>query len=109
MRTVSRSKNNRHDPKKEIIMHNRKTDFTGIADIAGIESDKLSENAAAGNSTMTGVSNEERHQLISEAAYYRAEQRSFEPGHELEDWLTAETDVERKLSSFAVENLRKHT
>jgi len=109
MRTVSRSKNNRHDPIKEIIVRNRKTDLTGISDVAGIESDKLSENAAAANSTLTGVSNEERHQLIAEAAYYRAEQWRFEPGYELEDWLTAETDVERKLSNFAIENLRKHT
>lgn len=27
---------------------------------------------------------------IAEAAYYLAEKRGFEPGHELEDWLTAE-------------------
>jgi len=27
---------------------------------------------------------------IAAAAYYRAEQRGFEPGHELEDWLQAE-------------------
>jgi hypothetical protein len=37
----------------------------------------------------------QRHALIAEAAYYRAEQRRFEPGHELEDWLDAELDIER--------------
>jgi hypothetical protein len=31
-----------------------------------------------------------RHALIAEAAYRRAEQRHFEPGHDLEDWLAAE-------------------
>lgn len=31
-----------------------------------------------------------RHAMIEEAAYYRAEQRGFAPGHELEDWLQAE-------------------
>ncbi len=109
MRTVNRSKNSRHDPINEIIVHNRKTDLTGIANAAGSESGRLSENAAAGNSTLTGVSHEERHQLIAEAAYYRAEQRSFKPGYELEDWLTAETDIERRLSNFDIENLRKQS
>jgi hypothetical protein len=39
----------------------------------------------------------QRHALIAEAAYLRAEQRHFEPGHEVEDWLAAESaiDVER--------------
>ncbi|WP_295447045.1 DUF2934 domain-containing protein [uncultured Thiodictyon sp.] len=32
-------------------------------------------------------------QAITEAAYYRAEARGFEPGHELEDWVAAEQDV----------------
>lgn len=37
----------------------------------------------------------QRRAMIAEAAYYRAERRSFEPGHELEDWLQAEAEVER--------------
>jgi hypothetical protein len=32
---------------------------------------------------------------IAVAAYYRAEQRGFEPGHELEDWIAAEKEVRR--------------
>jgi hypothetical protein len=27
---------------------------------------------------------------IAESAYYKAESRGFEPGHEVEDWLEAE-------------------
>lgn len=30
---------------------------------------------------------------IAERAYYRAEKRGFEPGHELEDWLAAEQEL----------------
>lgn len=30
---------------------------------------------------------------IEEAAYYRAKQRGFVPGHELEDWVQAESEV----------------
>ncbi len=36
--------------------------------------------------------------LIATAAYLRAEQRGFEPGHELEDWLHAEKQVRLSLS-----------
>lgn len=35
-----------------------------------------------------------RHRMIAEAAYRLAEQRRFEPGHELEDWLAAERALE---------------
>ncbi|HXU41589.1 MAG TPA: DUF2934 domain-containing protein [Burkholderiales bacterium] len=35
--------------------------------------------------------------LIAEAAYYRAQQRGFTPGHELDDWVAAETEVRRRL------------
>lgn len=35
----------------------------------------------------------ERRDMIATAAYFRAQQRGFEPGHELEDWLAAETEV----------------
>jgi len=33
--------------------------------------------------------------MIREAAYYRAERRGFTAGHELEDWLAAEEEVDR--------------
>lgn len=29
---------------------------------------------------------------IAEIAYYKAESRDFEPGHELEDWIEAERE-----------------
>ena len=34
---------------------------------------------------------------IAEAAYYRAEQRGFAPGREMEDWLEAETEVKSRI------------
>jgi Protein of unknown function (DUF2934) len=36
--------------------------------------------------------------MIARAAYFRAQQRHFEPGHELEDWLAAESEVDRRLA-----------
>ena len=35
----------------------------------------------------------ERRVRIADAAYFRAEKRGFEPGHELDDWLAAEVEV----------------
>jgi hypothetical protein len=35
-----------------------------------------------------------REALIATAAYYRAEKRGFLPGHEQEDWLAAERDID---------------
>ena len=40
----------------------------------------------------------EWHRLISEAAYYHAQQRGFEPGGELDDWLRAEREVRERIS-----------
>ena len=36
----------------------------------------------------------ERHRRISDLAYRRAEMRGFAPGHEQEDWLEAEREVD---------------
>jgi Protein of unknown function (DUF2934) len=41
-----------------------------------------------------------RRAMIAEAAYYRAEQRGFEPGRELEDWHAAESDVDSMPRPF---------
>jgi hypothetical protein len=37
--------------------------------------------------------NEARHAEIARRAYFRAEQRGFAPGHEIEDWLEAERQI----------------
>ena len=36
--------------------------------------------------------------MIAEAAYYHSEQRGFDPGHELDDWLAAESQVDAALA-----------
>jgi hypothetical protein len=45
------------------------------------------------------VSDEIRREMISKAAYLRAEQRGFTSGYELEDWLLAEREVDALLSA----------
>jgi hypothetical protein len=36
----------------------------------------------------------ERHDRIARAAYRRAQARGFEPGHDLDDWLEAEREID---------------
>jgi len=43
-------------------------------------------------------SREGRDKMIQEAAYFKAEARGFSPGHELDDWLEAEKEIDEKLT-----------
>lgn len=36
--------------------------------------------------------------MIAEGAYYIAERRGFDAGHELDDWLAAEAEIDRALA-----------
>jgi hypothetical protein len=47
-----------------------------------------------------GMSDEVRRQ-IEEAAYYRAQQRGFEPGYELDDWVAAEAEFMKRKGARA--------
>jgi hypothetical protein len=38
--------------------------------------------------------------MIAEAAYFRAQQRGFQGGNPVEDWLVAEAEVEHALASL---------
>ena len=39
-----------------------------------------------------------RETMIREAAYFRAEHRSFAPGRELDDWFAAEREIDAVLA-----------
>jgi hypothetical protein len=47
------------------------------------------------------VSAEQRHALIAESAYRRAEQRGFQGGDPMQDWLDGEKEVDALLSRAA--------
>jgi hypothetical protein len=47
---------------------------------------------------VTPHSSDDHHAMLADAAYRRAEQRGFEPGHELDDWLAAEMELEQRLA-----------
>lgn len=45
------------------------------------------------------VSPQQRYQMISTAAYFLAERRGFSGGYEMQDWISAEFEIDAKLSS----------
>jgi len=41
----------------------------------------------------TALQGEDFYQMVSEAAYYRAEKRGFAAGQEMKDWIAAEAEI----------------
>jgi len=68
----------------------------GIANIVKEYLSSMKENLK--NTSVQNIRNmnskEDRQQRIATAAYYRAEQRGFNSGHEIQDWLEAEKDMD---------------
>lgn len=54
---------------------------------------------AAASQVRVEVSEDVRRSMIAEGAYLRAERRGFATGHEEEDWLAAEAEVDRLLKA----------
>ena len=46
------------------------------------------------------VSDQERYEMIQRHAYFLAEARDFQPGHETRDWLEAERFVDEMLKKL---------
>ena len=64
-----------------------------------ITSKKSSKSASTNPETMIPVTKQARYQMITEAAYLIAEQRGFEGGHEMDDWLQAEAEIDARFSA----------
>lgn len=45
------------------------------------------------------VSPEHRYHMIATAAYYLAERRGFSGSYEMQDWITAEAEIDAKLKA----------
>jgi Protein of unknown function (DUF2934) len=65
---------------------------------------------AAATATETDYPNfvdpQQRAALIARAAYFRAMNRGFVPGHEEQDWLAAEVEVDAELLSGTPKSAR---
>lgn len=44
-----------------------------------------------------------REDMIQQAAFFRAEKRGFEPGHELDDWLEAEREIDILIREYRLQ------
>lgn len=53
---------------------------------------------AADTPSGRGIDPDQRMQMVARAAYFRAQQRGFAPGHELEDWLDAEAEIDDAMA-----------
>lgn len=73
----------------------RKTSGTGRNDLSA------GKNRVEGahTSSETRFSEDERRRMVAEAAYYRAQQRGFSAGGEVDDWLTAEREISQRLQA----------
>ena len=69
-------------------------------------SSRAKSRASSGGDVRVGaelMSPEMRRGIIAQAAYFRAQRRDFEPGHEVDDWLAAEAEVDSALTLEAPE------
>jgi len=58
-------------------------------------------NGQASGNTQAKLSPEEVYRLIQESAYFKAKERGFAPGNEVQDWIEAEAEVRRRLERRA--------
>ncbi len=61
---------------------------------------KVGKKAAARKAPARRVSDQERYEMIQRHAYFLAEARNFEPGHEMADWIEAERFVDEMLKKM---------
>jgi hypothetical protein len=77
---------NKHNP----------TDRSEPTKVSGVIVNKAVENLKVGSpkKTQSEANEADRQQRIATAAYYRAEQRDFNSGNEMQDWLEAESEID---------------
>lgn len=68
-----------------------------MREISGSVQQRADSQARIGN---VPERHEELQHAIALAAYYAAERRNFQTGHELEDWLNAEAEVLAETESW---------
>ncbi|MCG8023984.1 MAG: DUF2934 domain-containing protein [Candidatus Thiodiazotropha endolucinida] len=62
-----------------------------------ISKKRVAKKTMTKRSARASISPRERYEMIATMAYYRAEQRNFEPEHDVEDWLECESIIDSML------------
>jgi hypothetical protein len=68
-----------------------------VAKKKAITKKQAAKKAVPQSSASASISPRERYEMIATMAYYRAEQRNFESGHDVEDWLECEGIIDNML------------
>ncbi|MES9925406.1 MAG: DUF2934 domain-containing protein [Candidatus Thiodiazotropha endolucinida] len=68
-----------------------------VAKKKAISKKRVAKKTMTKRSARASISPRERYEMIATMAYYRAEQRNFEPGHDVEDWLECESIIDSML------------
>jgi hypothetical protein len=77
-----------------------KADTAKPAEAPAIEQPAMVEKAAPAMPAKRRITNEERHHMIAKAAYGRAERANF-ASDPVNDWLTAEREIDAHLARLA--------
>lgn len=67
------------------------------AEKAAPKSPAIAAKIAEAKKVGVSITPEERHRMICDAAYYRAERRGFKGGDPRQDWLDAEYEIDQLL------------
>ena len=89
----------RVSPGKKTTKQKAATTAPELADSAVMAVLESAQSAAARGAS---IDLDARRQLVAAEAYFLAERRGFEAGHELEDWIAAEEMVESRLQQTRV-------
>jgi hypothetical protein len=94
------------NPSRQAVIPEAKSIVPPVARPSSRETASSPQSAVQSDSslvvTTAHIEPEQRCAMIAEAAYYRAEHRGFEQGHELEDWCLAEGEIDTMLTSGAI-------
>jgi Protein of unknown function (DUF2934) len=64
-----------------------------------IISKALKKKSGSAKKVQCAINGADRQRMIATAAYYKAEQQGFSGGHEIQDWLEAESEIENLLQN----------
>jgi len=100
MATRQRARSSKKAPVMPVQTTNAEDNGSTAADVPGIEfsSGAPAEELPQARFVGEQIIYKSREERIAESAYLAAEARGFAPGHELEDWLKAEQEVDLLLA-----------
>jgi predicted RecB family endonuclease len=84
---------------KKTVASNKVTKKTAAKKTATKKKVAARSTAPKGTGAKPMISPRERYEMIATMAYYRAEQRNFDQGHDVEDWLECERIIDQMLSN----------